>query len=129
MPTSYPNSLLDNYNNKKEIVQHLAEKFSINKVEDWYLVTDNMLREIIHLNLSHVMSIVKDFYPEINLSYFMFGNKLTHKTSQHMLWSFLIQLFPDHEIVIACKFDVHVVDYYIPLLKLGFNFQVTLVCL
>ena len=105
----------------------MEKKFDIKETQDWYRLSDKQIRKIITMSISDVMSIVKKFYPDLNMKYFQFGNSLGLKKSQYTLKSMLQTIFPTQEIVEEYR---HVdlenleLDYYLPQLKLAFEYQV-----
>ena len=79
------------------------------------------------MRLSDVMRMVKLFYPELNMKYFEDGNSLGSKKSQYTLKSMITTLFPNNEIVEEYRhadLDNLEFDYYIPDLKIAFEYQV-----
>ena len=127
VPQGHASKLLENPVYQKEFVDYLEKKFNIKQTSDWYRITKNQIREVIHLNLSTVMSIVKNFYPELNLKNFEFGKSLTAKKSQYTLKSMINELFPNEEILEDYRhadLDYLELDYYLPNLKLAFEYQV-----
>ena len=79
------------------------------------------------MNIFETMSIVKQFYPDLDMKYFQFGNSLGAKKSQYTLRSMLEILFPSQEIIEDYRHaDLNnlELDYYIPNLKLAFEYQV-----
>ena len=119
--------LQESSSHRKDFVKYLENKFNIKKMSDWYLITSQQMREVISINISDVMLMVKEFYPDLNMKYFTIGNSLGVKKSQYTLKSMLGILFPNLEIVEEYR---HVdlnnmeLDYYIPELKIAFEYQV-----
>ena len=127
VPYRYYNLLNESVSHQQEFVNYLEKKFNIKKTSDWYLITFDRLSEIISINLSDAMKIVKKYYNDLDMNYFTFGNSLKTKKSQYLLKSFLQDLFPQQEIIEEYRhsdLDNLELDYYLPNLKLAFEYQV-----
>ena len=129
VPKGFKKSLTDNIENQKEFVNYLVKKFNIKETSDWYNITSNRVMEVISMKVSDVMEIVKKFYPDLNMKLFHFSNPLGSKKSQYTLKSMLLSLFPNQEIIEEYRhadLENLEIDYYLPHLKLGFEYQVIL---
>ena len=127
VPQGYKKKLLEDSSTQKEFVHYLEKKFNITQTSDWYRVTTNQLSKVISIKLSTAMGIVKNFYPELNIKNFQLGNTLKTKKSQYTLKSMIRDLFPNQEIVEDYRhadLDNLELDYYLPDLKLAFEYQV-----
>ena len=116
--------LAESKDQQRKFVSYLEEKFQISKLEDWYLITSKQISELLNMKLLDVMYIVCQFYPELKIELF----KKTKK-SQYKLKAMLLKLFPGNEIVEEYKYGelgMLELDYYLPELKLAFEYQVTL---
>ena len=131
LPKGYKDQLITDINVQKDFVKYLEKKFGITDAKDWYLVNEMQIRSVISMKISEVMEIVKKFYPDLNLNNFQFGNPLGSKKSQYTLKSMLNILFPDQEIVEEYRhtdLENLELDYYLPQLKIAFEYQVTISC-
>ena len=70
LPSGFKPNLVENTNSQKEFVKFLEKKFNIKSVDDWYTITNEKIQSIISMKSFDVMKIVKEFYPQLNLSYF-----------------------------------------------------------
>ena len=61
---------MNDYEEQKNFVKYLEKKFLINKTSDWHLLTSKKIRDVITMPISDVMTIVKKFYPDLNMNYF-----------------------------------------------------------
>lgn len=127
VPKGYRKQLRENPKLQEDLVNHLKKKFNINKTSDWYLINFHQIQNVLTINISDVMNIVKKFYPDLSLKQFQFNNPLGSKKSQFTLKSMLSTLFPSQEIIEEYRhsdLDNLELDYYIPELKLAFEYQV-----
>ena len=122
VPQGYKKKLLEDSSTQKEFVHYLEKKFNITKTSDWYSITHQHLKQILKINISTAMGIVKNFYPELNIKNFQ-----STKSTLFALKSALYKLFPNQEIVEDYRLvnlDNLELDYYLPNLKLAFKCQV-----
>ena len=73
-----------------------------------------------------LMEIVKIYYPDLNLNVFQ-RNNLVYKKSQFTLKYMISKLFPSHEIIEDYRvpeLDFKELDYFLPELKIAFEYQV-----
>ena len=132
LPNGYFSQMLESSSLQEEFVKYLEKKLNITQTSDWYLVTTDQIQKFMSVNLSQVMKIVKNYYPDLDMKYFTYGNTLQTKKSQYTLKSILQDLFPDQEILEDYKHpDMNnlELDYYLPDLKLAFEYQVIFVSL
>ena len=113
---------------QKEFVQYMEKKFNITKTSDWYLITTKQLHEIITMNITDAMSIVKQYHRDLDMKYFQYGNANTLRTkkSQYTLKNMLKILFPEQEIIeeYRCtELNNLELDYYLPNLSIAFEYQ------
>ena len=109
-----------------EFVDYLIKKFNISKIEDWYVINDNQIKEIISMKLIDVMFLVKKFHKDLNINKFEHNYSIGSKKSQFILKSKLTILFPNNEIIEDYRhsdLDNLELDYYIPDLKIAFEYQ------
>ena len=128
VPWGYRNSLLKDVEEQKDFVKYLEKKLGIKETSDWYLITHDQIKNFVSVNISDVMLIVKKYYPDLNMKYFKLGNTLGSKKSQYTLKSMLQIIFENYEIVEEYRhtdLENLELDYYIPELKLAFEYQVT----
>ena len=128
LPTGYKNLLAENFSYQEKFVKYLEKQLYIKKTSDWYRVTSKQMRKIVSMNMSDIMFIVRKFYPELNLRNFEENSPLSSKKSQYTLKSMLQILFSNYEIVEEYRhtdLENLELDYYIPELKLAFEYQVT----
>ena len=128
LPKGHKQLIFRDVEKQKEFVNYLVDKFQIKNTSDWYLVTNKQTLEVISMNISDVMEIVKKFYPDLNLRNFQSVSSLGIKKSQYTLKSMLQSLFSNYEIVEEYRhtdLENLELDYYIPELKLAFEYQVT----
>ena len=129
IPKQYKKLLNESLSEQQDFVKYLENNFQIKKLSDWYLINSQEIKKIISMSLIDVMTIVKKIYPELNLNYFYLENSKKSKKSQYVLKSLLKNLFVDQEIVEEYRnsdFDYLELDYYIPQLKLAFEYQVNI---
>ena len=91
------------------------------------IITSKQLRQILSIDMLTAMKIVKNYYPEILLINLKKIQSITERSSQCILKSILIDLFPN-EIIMEdynlVNSDNLQLDYYLPNLKLAFEYQV-----
>ena len=130
VPQGHVKQIMENPSEQKEFVKYLEKKFNIKQTSDWYLVTSKQLREIVSIDLSTLMNIVRNIYPDINPKNIQFGSNLKLKKSQYILKSMIHELFPNQEIMEDYRhvdLDNLELDYYLPDLKLAFEYQVVII--
>ena len=127
LPQGYLKLIQNDNDFVKYFVDYFIDKFKITKTEDWYLIGDNQIKESVSLKITDFMIIVKQFYPDLNLKKFQYGNPLSYKKSQYMLNSVLQSIFPNIEIIEEYRhpnLNNLEFDYYLPLLNIAFEYQV-----
>ena len=70
LPQGFAGTLLRNHELQENFVKFLVKKFDIKSIEDWYLVSGNQIRSIVAIKLMDAMTIVKKFYPNLEMKYF-----------------------------------------------------------
>ena len=129
LPHGFLKLLNENPASQKDFVEYLEKKFNIKETSDWYLISTEQLNKVISMKLSDAMSIVKQYYPMLEIKNFEFkaGNTMKTKKSQYILKSMIKSLFPHQEILEdyrSVDLDYLELDYYLPNLKLAFEYQV-----
>ena len=76
VPRGYIEKIMENPSEQKELVKYLEKKFNITQTADWYLITSKQLKEVVSIDLTTIMNIVKNYYTDINLNNLQFGKQL-----------------------------------------------------
>lgn len=130
LPNGHIKLIQNSPSHQQEFIEYLIKQFNIKQTSDWYLVTTDRIMEVITMDLSTLMKLVKKHYPDLDMNYFSHSHSLVTKKAQYLLKSMLKELFPNQEILEDYRhpdLDYLELDYYLPDLKLAFEYQVIII--
>ena len=70
LPNGYIDQIRSNTKLQEEFVKYLEKIFNIKKTSDWYNITASQVNDVLTMSLYEAMSIVKNFYTDLELNAF-----------------------------------------------------------